>query len=366
MRAPRTVRIALAGGGGHLFPGLALSRSLLRGEGRPVLYGSGKAAEASWVGDAAERVTLDAPHLPSRRSDVPAFLVRLARAVGFSLHDLRVRRPDLVVGLGGYASVGPGIAALLAGRPLLLLEQNAVPGKANRLLARFGGRLAASFPESLAALTPRARSRARVVGNPVRPELRAGRRDPGIFGLPAGAPVLLVTGGSQGAEGLNRAVLGAADVFARRGISVIHLTGARDEAAARAVWAGAGAPAFVAPFTTRMGDAYATADLVLCRAGGTTIAELAVLSKPAVLVPYPHHADRHQERNARLLANAGAAVVLPEAELTRERVDREVADRILDRPALLEMAGAAARLGVIDAAARAAGFATEIMGGSRG
>jgi UDP-N-acetylglucosamine--N-acetylmuramyl-(pentapeptide) pyrophosphoryl-undecaprenol N-acetylglucosamine transferase len=309
---------------------------------------------------------MDAPHLPARTTELPGFLVRLARAVGSSLRDLRARRPDLVVGLGGYASVGPGLAALLSGRPLLLLEQNAVPGKANRLLARLGGRLAAAYPESLSGLPARARSRARVVGNPVRPELLSGRRDPGRFGLSPDAPILLVTGGSQGAEGLNRAVAEAAPILARRGVQAIHLAGESGATAAREAWARAGARAYVVPFTREMGDAYATADLVLCRAGGTTVAELAALGKPAVLVPYPHHADRHQERNARALVAAGAARLVPEAELTPERVERDVADLIGDREALGRMGRAAARLGVPDAADRAAGFAAEIMGGGRG
>lgn len=355
--------MALAGGGsgGHLFPGLALCRSLVAEGERPLLYGSGRSGETTWVGEAAEAVAIDAPRLPTRRGDVPRFVLRLARAVGVSLREMRTRRPDLVVGLGGFASVGPGIAALLSRRPLLLLEQNAVPGRANRLLARLGGRIAATYPESVAGLPVRARTRARVVGNPVRPELLAGRRNAASFGLSPDRPVLLVTGGSQGAEGLNRRILAAAEEIAAAGAQVIHLSGPRDEARARESWGRAGVDAFVAGFTTRMGDAYRTADLVLSRAGGTTLAELSALGRPSVLVPYPHHADRHQKQNARVLERAGAAEVVREEELDPERVRTSVANRLRDAKALAAMGRAAASLAVPDAAARAAAFAREVL-----
>jgi UDP-N-acetylglucosamine--N-acetylmuramyl-(pentapeptide) pyrophosphoryl-undecaprenol N-acetylglucosamine transferase len=257
--------------------------------------------------------------------------------------------------------VGPGIAALLSGRPLLLLEQNAVSGRANRLLSRLGGFLAATWPESLLDLPRYARTRARVVGNPVRAELRGGRRDPAAFGLDPDRPVLLVTGGSQGARGLNDRVCAAAPLFARHRVGVIHLCGAGEEARVGRAWRDAGATACVRAFTREMGDVYASADLVLARAGGTTVAELAFLGKPSVLVPYPHHADRHQERNARVLEAVGAARVVPESELTPERAEREILGALLDGGELGRMGAAAARLGVPDAAERAASFAREVL-----
>ncbi|MEN8150648.1 MAG: UDP-N-acetylglucosamine--N-acetylmuramyl-(pentapeptide) pyrophosphoryl-undecaprenol N-acetylglucosamine transferase [Planctomycetota bacterium] len=365
MRASDRARIALAGGGsgGHLFPGIALAQAL--GE-RPVLYGSKRKGEAEWVGADAERVVLDSPLLPASRRDVPRFCVRLARAVHESVREMRARRTDLVVGLGGYASVAPGMAAILTRRPLLLLEQNAVPGKANRLLARLGGRLAASYPESLGALDARARRRARVVGNPVRSGILSGVRKPISFGLHPDRPVLLVVGGSQGATGLNERVLAAAGDIAARGVQVLHLTGSgsRDSGAeetARRNWRDRGVRAWVSAFTSDMGTLYATADLVLSRAGGTTLAELTATGRPSVLVPYPHHADRHQERNARVMVSTGAARIVPEAELTRERFGREVLDLVTDREALGAMAAAAGGLGVPDAADRIATWARELI-----
>jgi UDP-N-acetylglucosamine--N-acetylmuramyl-(pentapeptide) pyrophosphoryl-undecaprenol N-acetylglucosamine transferase len=358
-----SIRIALAGGGsgGHLFPGIALARALLANGERPVLYGSRRRGEASWVGEEAERVVLDSPLLPSRRKEVPGFLLRMTKAVARSVSDFRHRRPDLVVGLGGYASVAPGVAAILTRRPLLLLEQNAVPGKANRFLARLGGRLAATYPESLDCLPGRARRRARVVGNPVREGIADGVRQPSRFGLSPDRPILLVMGGSQGATGLNERVVESAASIAARGVQVIHLAGAGADVSVREALAAAGVRAFVTPFSSEMGTLYATADLVLSRAGGTTLAELTVAGRPSVLVPYPHHADRHQERNAAAMVEAGAARLVREAELDAARFEREVLDLVTDRERRTAMGRAAAGLGVPDAARRVAEWAQELV-----
>jgi UDP-N-acetylglucosamine--N-acetylmuramyl-(pentapeptide) pyrophosphoryl-undecaprenol N-acetylglucosamine transferase len=367
MKAPREVRVALAGGGsgGHLFPGLAVARSMLPEGHRPMLYGSGRAGEGEWVGERAETIALDAPMLPSRGKDVPRYLARLSRAVHCSMKEMRTRRPDVVVGLGGYASVAPGLAALLLGRPLILLEQNVVPGKANLLLSRLGGTLAATWPASLTHLTNRARKRARVLGNPVRPELFLGRRNPEKFGLRPDRPILLVMGGSQGAEGVNRRVAAAAGVFAERGLQLLWLTGPRDRDLAGDALRSAGVRAFVSPFSDDMGTVFRTADLVLSRSGGTTVAELAALGRPSVLVPYPHHKDCHQEYNARALVSAGGARLVREAELTLERITGEVVDLCFDREALSSMGRAAASVAVPDAAGRVARFAFQMMTAGR-
>jgi len=363
LKASREVRIALAGGGsgGHLFPGLALAGSLLPTGSKPLLYGSGRASESEWVGRAAEPVPVDAPMLPGRRKDLPEFGYRMARAVNRSLKEMRVRRPDLVVGLGGYASVAPGLAALVSGCPLLLLEQNVVPGKANLLLSRLGGRLAATFPASVSHLTPMARSRSRVLGNPIRAELFEGRYAPEEFGLDPARPVLLVMGGSQGAQGLNCRVAAALGEFAVRGVQILWLAGTEDEAMAREALCRAGVTGWVRAFSADMGTIYRTADLVLCRAGGTTVAELSALGRPSVLVPYPHHKDMHQEYNARALVRAGAARIIPEGELTPERIGAWVAELAIDGPTLGGMATAACAVAVPDAADQVARFASELI-----
>jgi len=357
------VRIALAGGGsgGHLFPGLALARTLLPEGGKPLLYGSGKAAETEWVGREALPIRVDAPMLPGSRKDLPGFLSRMAKAIHHSLAEMRVRRPDLVVGLGGYASVAPGVAALMSGCPLLLLEQNAVPGKANLLLSRLGGTMAATFPGSISHLNRAARARARVLGNPARPELFLGERDAAKFGLSPARPILLVMGGSQGAQGLNCRVAAALGEFAVRGVQILWLAGTEDEAMAREALCRAGVTGWVRAFSADMGTIYRTADLVLCRAGGTTVAELSALGRPSVLVPYPHHKDMHQEYNARALVRAGAARIIPEGELTPERIGAWVAELAIDGPTLGGMATAACAVAVPDAADQVARFASELI-----
>jgi UDP-N-acetylglucosamine--N-acetylmuramyl-(pentapeptide) pyrophosphoryl-undecaprenol N-acetylglucosamine transferase len=363
--APATMALAGGGTGGHLFPGIAVASTFLPPGERPILFGSGKAIERRWVGEAADRVAFDAPKLPGGPREIPGFCVRLARAFEVSLRVMRARRTGLVVGLGGYASVAPGLAALLTGRPLLLLEQNAVPGIANRVLSRLGGHLAASFAASLEALTPQARGRARVLGNPVRKELLAGVRDARRFSLSPDRPILLVTGGSQGAGILNEVVLSAAPALAAAGIQLLHLTGVADEARVREGLDRAGATAFVASFSDEMGSLYRTADLVLCRAGGTTLAELGVLGRPSLLVPYVLHADRHQERNADVFVRAGAARAIPERELTPERLAREASELFSRSEELARMAAAARGLGVPDAARRVADWARELLAGGR-
>jgi UDP-N-acetylglucosamine--N-acetylmuramyl-(pentapeptide) pyrophosphoryl-undecaprenol N-acetylglucosamine transferase len=367
MRGARSIALAGGGTGGHLFPGIAVAQSFLGpGGGRPLLFGSGRALESGWVGEAAEAVALDAPNLPAGARELPRYLFRLAGAFADSLRVFRSRRAGLVVGLGGFASVAPGLAALATRRPLLLLEQNVVPGKANRFLSALGGRVAVSFADALAQLPAGARGRARVLGNPIRPEVLAGVRDPARYGLAADRPVLLVTGGSQGAGALNRALADAAEELGRAGVQVLALTGVADEEMVRARLASAGVRAFVAAFRKDMGHLYRTADLVLGRAGGTTLAELAALGRPAILVPYAHHSDRHQERNAGVLTRAGAARVVPEDELTGDRLAREVIGLISGPGTLDRMAAAALRLGVPDAAERVAGFARELVRGSGG
>ena len=195
----------------------------------------------------------------------------------------------------------------------------------------------------------------------MRPEITAGRSDARRFGLSPDRPVLTVMGGSQGAEGLNDRVIRAAPVFARRGVQILHLSGPHDEERVRRAYEGAGVRATVLAFTAEMGHVYATADLALCRAGGTTVAELAATGTPAVFVPYPHHADRHQELNAEVLVRAGAARIVPEAELTPSRLETEVADLFINRSALDAMAAAARRSSVPGAAQRVADWAREIV-----
>ncbi|MEW6278593.1 MAG: UDP-N-acetylglucosamine--N-acetylmuramyl-(pentapeptide) pyrophosphoryl-undecaprenol N-acetylglucosamine transferase, partial [Candidatus Eremiobacterota bacterium] len=273
-------RILFAGGGtgGHLYPGLALAERL-RSEGVEVEFvGTRKGVEAEVVprhGFAIRFVRA------GRFSRKPLHLVRgvLETTVGFiqCLVWLLSRRPGLVVGTGGYASAPVGLASAVLGVPLLVLEQNAVPGKVTRLLARFARRACVSFPETLRWLPS---ERAEVTGNPIRPEILACTREEGRrrLGLDLQRPCLLVTGASQGAESLNRAVLRSLSRWSQRGWSVVHLTGPKNLAevveAAAALVRDAPLRYQALGYLDDMAAAYAAADLVVCRAGATTLAEV--------------------------------------------------------------------------------------------
>jgi UDP-N-acetylglucosamine--N-acetylmuramyl-(pentapeptide) pyrophosphoryl-undecaprenol N-acetylglucosamine transferase len=263
-----------------------------------------------------------------------------------SLALLRRERPAALVALGGWPCAPMAIGALAANVPLHLLATDAVPGAVVRALH---GRAAFTYvacEEAKAALAHR--ERVVVVGRIVRAGVLGGRRDPARFGLRADRRTLYVVGGSLGAHGLNEAVVRgllatvAADPgFASR-LQVIHSTGPTDLSFVRDAYAGAGILAHVSPYVAEAGDAYATADLVACRGGAGTLAEVAALRLPAVVVPYPHHADRQQWRNAAPLASRGAVRVVEEAALDATAVRTQIVDLLFDDAARAAMRGAGA------------------------
>jgi UDP-N-acetylglucosamine--N-acetylmuramyl-(pentapeptide) pyrophosphoryl-undecaprenol N-acetylglucosamine transferase len=284
----------------------------------------------------------------------------MARAVGLSLRLLREERITVVVGLGGYGSVAPVVAGRLAGVPTLLLEQNAVPGQATRVLSRIADLTAASFP-----VTAQHGVRGRVIhtGNPLRAGVLRTRAAHAELGLEVGVPTVAILGGSLGAQGMNERFMAALPALAKSmsmpgaevGFQVVHATGSeRGTATMLRAYRDAGVRACVRPFFSDMAAVYGTADAALCRAGGTTIAELSAVGLPAVLVPYPHHADGHQRENARELVEAGAASILEEADMTPTRVLAAVRPLVLDRELRRRQARAARRVGRPDAAAHVA------------
>jgi UDP-N-acetylglucosamine--N-acetylmuramyl-(pentapeptide) pyrophosphoryl-undecaprenol N-acetylglucosamine transferase len=351
-------RIIVAGGGtgGHLFPGLAVVEELARRV--PGL-------DVTWVGTARG---IEARVIPERNLRFEALEVtplkgrspvELAKSVGrlpaaaFGAVSLvRRLRPDLVLGVGGYAS-GPVLAAaVMLGVPTAVLEQNAHVGLTNRLLARFVGRAYLSFDETAALFGGKS---ARVVGNPVRRTFvetaRLALTDP--EGFEARARRVLVLGGSQGARALDEnvpAALAKAGIAAR-GLLIVHQASAANVDAVRARYAELGVEATVVPFLDDMARAYATASLVVARAGATTLAEICAIGRASVLVPFPHAADDHQTKNAASLAKDGAAVLLPQSELTPDRLATELVALLDDEPRRRTMAAAARRRGHPDAAA---------------
>lgn len=347
MRAP--VLIMAGGTGGHIFPGLAVA-AVLREREVPVIWlGAEGGLEARLVPAAGiELRTLPVRGLRGKgwRSLLGAPLM-LARALRVAIALLRETRPRSVISLGGYAAGPGGIAALLLRIPLLVHEQNRIPGMTNRWLARCARRVLCGFPDAF-----RPSSKLSVVGNPVRARI-AGLPPPAErMAAREGALRLLVLGGSQGARALNGAV---PEALARQSAAfdVRHQCGERFAAEARAAYATAGVGAAVEPFISDMAEAYGWADLVICRAGALTVAELAAVGLAALLVPYPFAVDDHQTLNAAFLVEAGAAELLPEGGDLGERLS-EALGRLGDRARLREMACRARELARPDSADRVA------------
>lgn len=323
------MRVVIAGGGtgGHFFPGLAVAQALRR---------RAPEAEVLFVGGRAGIEARLAPRygFPLLALSLSGFagrgpLQRLGALAQVPLATLRCaglclrRRPLAVVGVGGYASFPMGLAAVLTGTPLVLVEQNVELGLANRVLGRWAGLVAVSFPQTLRRLG----ANACLTGNPVRADLAA----PAPEATGVGPFRLLVFGGSRGARALNQAMVDALPALREfpGGIEILHQAGEEDLERVRAAYAGSGVAARVEPFLHDMAGAYAWCQGVLCRAGATTLAELAAVRRPALLVPFPFAAGGHQESNARGLAELGAARWCRQSEL--------------DPPALLEHLRALAR-----------------------
>ncbi len=348
----RTVMVMAGGTGGHVFPALAIAGEL-RTAREIVWLGTEKGIEARLVPAAGYPVEwIEVEGL--RGKGIGRWLgapLRLLRAVAQARGALRRRRPGVVLGLGGFASGPGGIAAWLAGTPLVIHEQNAVAGLTNRWLSRFASRIAEGFPGSF----PAGRG-AIYVGNPVRPEIAALPPPRQRFDARSGALRLFVFGGSQGAASINRLVPAAIALLpeSRRPI-VLHQTGVRDREATEAAYRAAGVHADVRAFVDDMAGAYAEADLVVSRAGALTVAELAASGVGAILIPFPAAVDDHQTRNAEWLGRVSAAQVVSETGLTAPELANRLATLLGNgRARLLAMAEAARAQARPDAARRMA------------
>jgi UDP-N-acetylglucosamine--N-acetylmuramyl-(pentapeptide) pyrophosphoryl-undecaprenol N-acetylglucosamine transferase len=329
------MRVIIAGGGtgGHLFPGIALAEEIQRRGGNDVLFvGTSRGLEAKVVpreGYALE--TIDVSGL--KRAGAGGFLrgmTRLPRAFVQSRRILRRFRPDLVVGVGGYSSGPMVLAAAMAGTPTAILEQNSIPGVTNRMLGKVVRQAFLTFEHSKRYFPAR---KSALAGNPIRTRLR------GVPPAPA-TPCILVVGGSQGAQALNELVPAAAAWMLAQGRVVpriVHQSGEPDLAATLQRYAALALPpdrVEVKPFIDDMATAYGAATIVVCRAGATTIAELTALGRPAIFIPFPFAADDHQYWNAKALADAGAARVHRQGEVTGEELGAELA-ALLDEPSQL-------------------------------
>ena len=355
-KAPATNRlgdsapvIILAGGtGGHIFPGLAVAAAL-RARSVPVAWlGADGAMETRLVPQ--HGIELDTIAVKGLRGKGIATLlgapVRVLAAVRAAARVLRAKQPRAVLSFGGYASGPGGIAARLAGLPLLVHEQNRAPGLTNRVLSKFARRVLVGFPQTFAG--------EEVVGNPVRTEIAAIAPPAQRFAGRAGALRLLVLGGSQGARALNAAVPQAIASLQGIAFDIRHQCGEKMLDDARRAYADANVAASVEPFIADMAAAYAWADLVVCRAGALTLAELCAAGVGSVLVPFPQAVDDHQTRNAEYLVERGAALLFAQDARLADNLAQALRGLAADPQRRLAMAEAARSIALPDAAEKVA------------
>jgi len=349
----KTVRIIIAGGGtgGHLFPGIAVAEEFQKRDpqNRVIFIGTRRGIEHRLLGTLGYELRLiEVEGLKGRGLKA---LIKGAWAIPVSMMQSRRIladfRPDVVLGVGGYAS-GPAVmAAYLMGCPTAIAEQNALAGNTNRILGKFVDRIFLTYEQSKGRFPARKVS---VTGNPVRaafaaslkesPKTRAFRQ-------------ILIFGGSQGAAAINKTVVAMMPLLQKikDRVRVVHQTGERDEETVRQAYAKAGMEAEVRPFIVDMVSAYAASDLIICRAGATSLAEITVAGKASVLIPFPYAADDHQTENARAMVEAGAAAMIRESDLTAETLYSLVASLLGDDKKLRGMEEKSKTLGRPDAAA---------------
>jgi len=353
----RTILVMAGGTGGHIFPALAVAE-VLRGRGWDVVWLGAR-------GGMEER--LIPPHGYATvwirfggirgKSWLRKLLLPVSLLIAFwqSATAIFHHRPDVVLGMGGYAAFPGGMMAALLGKPLLIHEQNAIPGLANRVLAGVADRVLAAFPDAF-------NGRVDVIwsGNPVRTDIVNLAPPEARFANRSGPLRVLVVGGSLGAKALNVTVPQALSLLAQGERPVVtHQAGTAHVAELRETYRGVGVDAEIVDFIDDMALRYGEADLVICRAGATTVTELAVAGVGSILVPFPYAADDHQTRNAAYLADRGAALLMPQGGLTPQSLAETL--RGLTRRKLLDMARAARAVGKPDAAQKVAEFCTELV-----
>lgn len=357
------MRVLIAGGGtgGHVFPGVALAEEVVtRHPGNDVVFvGTARGLEATVVPQAGFPIELvDVKGLKGKGVlHLLWNLLLIPRAIIQSFLILRRWRPDMVVGVGGYASGPVVLAAWMMRIPCAVQEQNAIAGFTNRMLGKVVDAAFIAFPEAARHF---GKKKVYPLGNPIRRKLMENFMRPQVEHE---EPRVLVFGGSQGAHALNMRVIEALPHLhdLRDRIRITHQTGARDREYVERGYRAVGFEPDVREFITDMSTAYAESDLVVCRAGATTLAELTVCKKPAILIPFPAAADNHQVKNARSLVDAGAAVMIEEKDLTGEVLANEIR-RILQNPEVREsMARAAGRLGSPQAAKEIADVCADMV-----
>jgi len=342
-----TLMVMAGGTGGHIYPGLAVADALRDRGWKVVWMGNPEGMEARIVPASGYEVAWVRFAALRGKGLLRKLLLPLNLLRGFAQAFAQIRRvkPDVVLGMGGYVTFPGGMMASLLGRPVVVHEQNSVAGLANKVLAGVADRVVTGFPDVL--------TKGEWLGNPVRADITAVAPPAERFAGRTGPLRVLVVGGSLGATALNETVpqaLALLEPAARP--QVTHQAGTKQIDALRAGYQAAGVEGELLPFIEDMADRYADADLVICRAGALTVAELAAAGVASVLVPYPHAVDDHQTGNARFLAEAGAAVLMPQTELTPQRLAALLQQ--MNRERLLAMAVKARGCAKPDATARVA------------
>ena len=338
----KTALIMAGGTGGHIFPGLAVAQALRERGWQVHWLGAPDSMESRLV--PAQGFTLETIDFSGVRGKGVVTLallpLRLLKAFWQALAVVRRVKPDVVVGLGGYISFPGGMMAVLAGKPLVLHEQNSVAGMANRVLAGVADRVFTAFPKVFA--------KGQWVGNPLRPAFTSQPLPAARFAGRSGPLRLLVVGGSLGARALNDVVPQAlALIPAELRPQVLHQSGAKQIDALRANYAAAGVEATLTPFIDDTAQAFANADVIVCRAGASTVTEIAAVGAAAVYVPFPSAVDDHQTTNARFIVDAGGGWLLPQGELGAEMLSNMLQN--MQRSTLLERAEQAKNMQKIEA-----------------
>jgi UDP-N-acetylglucosamine--N-acetylmuramyl-(pentapeptide) pyrophosphoryl-undecaprenol N-acetylglucosamine transferase len=348
--------IACGGTGGHLFPGIAVAE-VLRERGHEVLlFVSEKEIDSLALSTRSqfrfERLpTVGLPSIYSPK--IFGFGRRFIESLSRCRSIYQKFKPQVVLGMGGFTSTAPILAGRLRGISTLVHESNAIPGKANRLAAKMVRAVLLGFKEA-AQFFPKTRTE--VTGTPIRSELKRLDRQSARqkLGLQPDVTTMLVMGGSQGASGINQAIIKSLPLLRDAALQVIHLSGTRDERQVTESYRRERVPAFVAAFHHHMEEAYSAADFAVARSGAASLAEIAAFELPTILIPFPYAADDHQTRNAEIFSRAGAAFILKESDLTPELFAQKVREMIAHPEQLRKMAERSSRLAPRDAANRVA------------
>ena len=363
------VLFASGGTGGHIYPGLTLAGELLARGGHEVLFvGTERGLEGELVPRAGyELEFIHSGPLAGNVVNKAKSLLSIGRGVAEAKRIILKFRPQVVVGTGGYACGPVVMAARILGVPVLLQEQNAIPGKANRLLSRGAQIVALGYSQAAPFFPKSVQGKIRVTGNPIRSQLLSQGAE-GSYGLLAGKTTVLLMGASQGARRLNQAAKSLYELAGQGQIQLLHQSGPKLFSEAQAqleevateyggkveqegeglAWRGV----HLYPYLYDMASAYRQTDLVISRAGAISLAEIAALGLPAILVPYPHAAANHQFYNARALQEAGAAIMLEDRSLTGELLAGEVTGLLADSTRLQQMASSSGKLGKKEATAQ--------------